>query len=70
MAVWFYTILANTFTNPDPSGNEFLLQAHIYGNKTACNVWQTTHINNTFFLHLLDYLEGILQMNFLLMKLR
>ena len=56
---WFYARIENNFTSPNSDMKEFLLHAHL--NKTGRellvdkNVWQTTHISDTFYLHLLDY---------------
>lgn len=56
-SVWFYARIENTFTSSDPAENEHLLYAVANDGREILvdkNIWQTTHILDTFYLQLLD----------------
>lgn len=58
-SVWFYCRIENNFTSSNPSDNQHLLYVESHDGRALLvdkNIWQTTHILNTFFLHILDFI--------------
>lgn len=59
-SLWFYIREDNTFSSPHSADNEHLLYAEAPGRRAllvGINVWQTTHILDTFYLHILDIIQ-------------
>ncbi|XP_053379664.1 uncharacterized protein LOC128548542 isoform X2 [Mercenaria mercenaria] len=59
-STWVYARIENTFTSSDRSTIDNLLNAvSQYGRNILLdkNIWQTTHILDSFYLHLFDFIE-------------
>jgi hypothetical protein len=57
---WFYTRIENNITSPYKKDNQHLLSAVTDNNREIMvdkNVWLTTHILDSFLIHLFDYIQ-------------
>ena len=68
---WAYTRVVNNLTSPDSADHEYLLAVKRDDNKNILvekNAWQTTHILDSFFFHMLDYIpqyaDGVVEISY------
>ena len=68
---WAYTRVVNNLTSPNSADHEHLLAVKRDDNKNILvdkNAWQTTHILDSFFFHMLDYIpqhsDGVVEITY------
>ena len=68
---WAYTRVVNNLTSPTSADHEYLLAVKRDDNKNILvekNAWQTTHILDSFFFHMLDYIlqhsDGVVEISY------